>query len=293
MKKALLLLLSVLCALSFVSCGNIPVKGDITSDTTSAKAESNKDESTAVTDSSVAPENADKLTTECTKLFAIEAIDEYRTVQGGCTDGKYLYQSLENHNLANHESYINKYDLSTNKLVKTSKSIQLDHSNDLTYNSKTNQIVVVHNAPNRTKISFLDADTLEYISTKTISFSIFSLGYNATTDRYVIGISGGQDFAILDSEFNLVKQYQANNTGYTTQGLECNDKFIYFVQYNENVIMIYDWDGNFISQVELNIDASNEPENISLIGDVFYVGCNNEISIGGDVYKVIIKEVSK
>ena len=151
----------------------------------------------------------------------------------------------------------------------------LNHANDITYNSKLDLLVVAHNNPNRTHISFVNPETLEITETKVIEYKIYCIDYNAKTDTYVIGLSGGQTFRIVDADFKAVSdvfQPTEQTSGYTTQGCACDENYIYFVLYNKNVITVYNWRGEFVTLVTLNI-GSIEPENISVAGDALYVGC--------------------
>jgi hypothetical protein len=189
-----------------------------------------------------------------------------------------------------HQSYIYKYDVNTWELVSRSEGLPLDHSNDICYNPDTHELIVVHNAPNRNIISILDPDTLTVKEKVKIKYQIFSMAYNQSRQQYVIGLSGGQNFAILDTEFKSVKNCAVNSTGYTTQGVECDNDFIYFVQYNQNVIMIYDWNGKLVTRVDMTL-LGVEPENISLIEGEFIIGCNDANWSGGEVYQLeIIKK---
>ena len=113
--------------------------------------------------------------------------------------------------------------------------------------------------------------------------------HNAAYDRYVDGLSGGQNFTILDSDFKrtMTTPFSPTSltTGYITQGMECDDQFIYFVLYKNNVITVYDWSGNFVSRVKLDITGI-EPENIFIYKDELYVGCG--ASAGTKVYKITL-----
>ena len=189
-----------------------------------------------------------------------------------------------------HMSYIYKYDVNTWELVARSEALPLDHSNDICYNPDTHELIVVHNAPNRNTISIIDPDTLTVKEKVKIKYQIFSMAYNQSRQQYVIGLSGGQNFALLDTDFKAVKTYSVNSTGYTTQGVECDNDFIYFVQYNQNVIMIYDWAGKLVTRVDMTL-VGLEPENICLIEGEFIIGCNNANWTGGEVYSLeIIKK---
>lgn len=236
--------------------------------------------------------SVDEYTTTYKKLFAIKNVDGYRIMQGGCTDGKYCYFAMENQTFpeGSHRSYIYKYDVTTWELVARSEDLPLDHSNDICYNPDKHELIVVHNAPNRNIISILDPDTLTVKEKVKIKYQIFSMAYNQSRQQYVIGLSGGQNFALLDTEFKAVKTYTVNSTGYTTQGVECDNDFIYFVQYNQNVIMIYDWNGKLVTRVDMTL-LGVEPENISLIEGEFIIGCNDAKWSGGEVYQLeIIKK---
>ena len=225
--------------------------------------------------------------------FTVSKINLIKTSQGGGTDGKYFYQALIQKDTQSNEKNnivrIVKTDLATGKVVKISEDLDLNHANDITYNSKIGKLVVAHNNPYRDRVSFVDPDTLEVTETRSIGMKIYCIAYNATYDRYVVGLSGGQTFTILDSDFKktMTTPFSPTSltTGYITQGMECDDQFIYFVLYKNNVITVYDWSGNFVSLVKLDITGI-EPENIFIYKDELYVGCG--ASAGTKVYKITL-----
>lgn len=202
-----------------------------------------------------------------------------KTVQGGCLVGKYFYQAFLQKDTASDEQNnivrIVKYDTEQKKVEKESADLALNHANDITYNSKLGLLVVVHNNPNRTHVSFVDPETLEITETKVIEYKIYCIDYHAKTDTYVIGLSGGQTFRIVDADFKAVGdvfQPTEQTKGYTTQGCAMDDNYIYFVLYNKNVITVYNHQGEFVTLIKLDLGAI-EPENISIAGDKIYVGC--------------------
>jgi hypothetical protein len=237
---------------------------------------------------------ASGFTTKSTKLYDVPAVSQKRIMQGGCTDGTYMYYAMVNSG-DSQTACIRKYDIKTGKLLKTGDPIATDHSNDITYIPETNQLLVCHNSPNRTMVSVVDADTLEFVKKVELPFKIFSISYQPEREVYVVGISGGQDFSILNKNFKVDRNYlpstdrfTAVNTEFTTQGMETDINYIYFVQYKTNVIMVYDWKGKYVNQIPLDIPSNTEPENISLVGDCFYIACNNPKWTGGIVYKTEI-----
>ena len=56
------------------------------------------------------------------------------------------------------------------------------------------------------------------------------------------------------------------------------------------MIFVNDWEGNLITKVPLGL-KEYEPENISLVGDTFYISCNNLADDGLSIFKAkIVKE---
>lgn len=221
---------------------------------------------------------------EATVFAEIAKDGNYKVMQGAATDGTYLYYCIENQALEAHESYIYKVDIATGKVVKRSKSLQLDHSNDMTYHPLRNQLIVVHNAPNRKLISFVDVTTLEKVETINIGREIFCMAYNLERDQYVVGLSGGQTFCVLNNNFEYVREYSpVASTGYTTQGMTCDENFLYFAQSGANVVVVYDWDGYQVDVVPIEF-TNIETENICIVGNDIYIGFYRSGN-GGIVYK--------
>lgn len=207
---------------------------------------------------------------------------KYATAQGSCTDGKYAYFAVNDGNTT-----LLKYDVNTWELKKKSNNIDLGHANDMTYNSKENVIVVANNAPDYNIISFVDPDTLKVIKTKKIKFKIYSIAYNEKYDRYVVGISGTYDFAILDSSFKKLKRCTGYESGYLRQGADCDDNYLYFAQSGSsgNQLVIYNWSGKLVDTVAIN--KSLEIENIFHVENTVYITLHYA---GNYVYRIGIND---
>ncbi len=217
--------------------------------------------------------------------------------QGGCTDGTYFYQAFINQNKTDetqNKVRLVKYDMQGNK-IKETNDMALNHANDITYNSKKDCLVLCNSAGNRQRVTYLNKETLEVTSYVDLGFEIYSIDYNATKDQYVVGIADSHNFRMLDGELNMVGEntYSPASTTlkYTTQGVGSDDNFIYFVLYYDgepDIITVHDWNGNNITQITLPssvITDGMEPENISVINDIIYIG----VKTGGDtavVYKL-------
>ncbi len=224
------------------------------------------------------------------KIADIHSDGVSTTVQGGYTDGTYHYQLFIKKDTASDEENnivrLVKYDLESGQQVQVSDPLPLNHANDLTYNAKRGVFVAVHNNPNRKWVSLIDPETLTVIETVKMDVKIYSISYNEARDQYVVGLSGGQTFRFLDADFKPVDDVIYEPTeltkGYTTQGATSDENFIYFVLYNQNVITVYDWDGNFVTLIKLTVEG--EPENLSVVGGDIYVATGH----GGlcSVYRV-------
>lgn len=225
----------------------------------------------------------------CKHLYDVGPFGECIFLQGGGTDGKYLYHAFVTPEIDGYQdAVIVKLDPKTGEVLKVSDRIETDHSNDITYNPRLNKLLVVHNAPRYKTVTLVDPETLEPAETKVLPLYIFSMDYNAKRDRYVVGKSGGQNFATLKDLTEIRHEYEAINTRFTTQGVCCDDDYIYFVQHNRPCIMKYDWTGTFVEYIPL-IGVDHEPENICIIDGKMYVSFNTFIDKRSAVYEVDIK----
>ena len=221
-------------------------------------------------------------------LLSFEFPANASAAQGGCTDGKYYYQmfiELTGDDELTNKCTLQKIDMKTGKVIKTSDTLQTNHSNDITYNSKINCLVITHNKPCYNCVTYINPDTLERIDTIPTDYYYFSMDYNESRDQYVAGMAFTQNFRILDSNFNSVSDVisaDKRTKSSTTQGVGSDDEFIYFVMYNPNVIAVYDWEGNFVTLIET--DVSHEPENISVVDGEIYIATQGRGKV--DVYKL-------
>jgi len=192
-------------------------------------------------------------------------MSSYSTVQGACTDGEYAYFALMNGGAT-----ILKYDIKSWELVESKRISNVGHANDMTYNSDKGYIVVANNAPYYDIVTLLDPDTFEAIKDVELDEEIYSIAYNAKRKQYVVGISGSYDFALLDQDFKVVKKFEGEETGYTRQGCDCDDNYIYFVQSGgNNALVVYDYSGKKVAMMSLG--DPDEVENIFHLGNNYYV----------------------
>ena len=213
----------------------------------------------------------------------------YYTVAQGCaTDGKYGY-FITLYKIVN-KAAIWKVDLSDWSVTDIVFGLPLDHGNDAAYNSKKHQLVVVNNAPNYDTLTIVNPDTLEVIEQIKPGFDSYAISYNAAKDQYLIGISGSFDSLITDGEFNIIKRIPGRDTGIVKQGMDSDDTYIYFPQWNDaddtNYIVVYDWDGSYINT--LTVDSFYEIESMFNVDGEIYIAFAGS---GCYVYHGTIKEV--
>ena len=221
----------------------------------------------------------------------------YTVMQGGCTDGKYAYLLMENQagNYSNtylHTTRVVKVRLSDNALIAVSQPLPLHHSNDACYNSKTGLLVVALNGKQADTVAFIDPDTLQIVGRQVLPYSIYSIAYEPLSDRYVVGLStnangsSGRDYAILDGNFNVLMPFvnvgpytHYSETKPTTQGIDCDSRYIYSVLGVNgedgwtNWLVVHDWNGNYVC-AKLLPDVTAESENLFHVGSDFYVAFN-------------------
>lgn len=216
---------------------------------------------------------------------------DYAVLQGGCTDGRYAYLALENQRMVREgrspfaECLLAKVDMNTWELAGVSASLPINHGNDLAYNPRTGQLLVVHCEGRPNHISFIDPGTLEISETREYYHSVYGIAYNEGRDQYVMAVKGAYDFAIFDRDFQLLRYVKGVDTRFVKQGIDCDDEFIYFSMSEKNSIVCYDWAGNYRGVFAVR-GCDREVENIFHVGDDWYISYNLQKGSGGAVYRL-------
>lgn len=213
----------------------------------------------------------------------------YDTLQGSCTDGTYGYYAL--YNRTKNMSKLVKVRLKSMKVIKVSKALNIYHANDLTYNSKTKQIVAVHNAGDSRGLSLIDPKTLKVSQTATISKSvkklfgaseagissidgISSLAYCSQKDCYVATIGTKHDILVLDAEFKATRIIPlSSKSAGVYQNIETSDDMIIMSTsagggQKGNYLWCYSWQGKLISKI--NTPNACELESVFLCGKTMH-----------------------
>ena len=166
-----------------------------------------------------------KPTVELEQVLRVEKTDKYFITQAACSDGKYIYINFKPRN--DNEIKILKYDMNYN-LVSESEDLPLGHANGMTYNTKTDEIVVC-DCNDKTIFYTVDAKTLTYKNKIQVTEGGGGGGitYSATRDLYAVN-NGGSLVNIYDTDFNLVRSFNRTNKNYTNQDCGSDEELIFF-----------------------------------------------------------------
>lgn len=218
-------------------------------------------------------------------------------VQGGCTDGKHLYEFMVSRD--SRHCVIVKYDLATQKIIAYSEDMMLGHANDGAYNPNDHTIAITHccdlESPTSNKVYLVDAETLTFIRSYELpKFDLFTITYNENTRQYIT--CGEREMNYWDEEFRLLDTKDILITpGWPSQGIECDGEYVYRLEFflglggadpttMKNNIHVNDVKtGEEIALIPLNMDR--ESENMFIYNGKFYVSCNNKNWTGCEVYR--------
>lgn len=204
-----------------------------------------------------------------------EDLPDYKVQQGGAADSNIAYLTRENQVI--YTCSIWKFDLKTWELLGLKTEVPIDHGNDLEYNPVTNELIAAHYRPGYNKLTFIDPDSLEVKRVLELPRQMYSVAYAPGRDQYAIGIADTYDFFITDGNFNEILSFHGKDTGLITQGIDCDENYIYcpMNRLDETlvVILVYDWEGNYVNTLTVNIQA--EVENMFQSGDDWYLSFFN------------------
>ncbi len=226
-------------------------------------------------------------------VMNIKPIDAYyKVLQGGCSDGKYVYLVLHNgaKNLTSSlaESALVKIDPEKWTILETYKGLKVDHANDMCYNSETNELIIVSSSPDRYIINIFDADTMQLKQRKRIDVGINALAYSEEENCYYACLYGSNTFARLSADFKKQKTFPIKSHDRIEQTIEVHGDYIYISLYNPNSILVYNKQGELIEDKKLAV-FSNELECAFFVGETMYVGYYQSALGGAIVYETDVE----
>lgn len=221
---------------------------------------------------------------------ARQAVGQYDIVQGSCTDGKYGYYLLYNKKVE--KCRIVKINLSSLKVMKISSPLAVAHGNDMTYNSHTKKLTVVHNTRNAKRLSTVSPSTLRVEKSTDVKVpaalagasaadvksikGFTGLSYNSSKKQYIALTSQNYNLCVLNSNMELVRFIKPTKKyGYTYQGVDCTNDYILVAQSPKagtkqkyNIITVYDWNGTYLTAIR--VKKGYELESLYHVGNKYY-----------------------
>ena len=157
----------------------------------------------------------------------------------------------------------------------------------MTYDANNNRLVLVNMADNM--ITFISPETLGVIGTKKLNYPSYAIAYNTSTGGYAIA-SGGE-ILITNDKFEVSNRIPIRDFGFVGQGMDADANFIYLpqsaqsgVKNKTNIIQVYGWDGQYITNV--TVYTSIESETVFHSGNDYYIYFNDAAYSAPEVYKV-------
>lgn len=220
------------------------------------------------------------------KIKSYNFYSGYRYVQGGTATDKYVI--LAEGYSDNGKTILKVIDKNNFEAVKTVKDYSFGHANDITYNAKTNKVIVTYGAASN-KMYILNADTLKLEKTIETKRGYSSIAYDEIKDNYIA--RRGQTAYVLDLNFNEKSKFTISSENLTTQGFEAYNGKLYYTLYeagkvtryqtiyggilkaNENIVTVYDIDTRkkektyYIPLLTKSNIYPGEVEGISFIGN--------------------------
>jgi len=224
-------------------------------------------------------------------------------VQGGCCDGKHLYEFMVSRDSLH--CIIVKFDLATQKMIARSDDIMLGHANDGAYNPNDNTLAIVHCcdlvSPTSNIVYIVDAESLKLLRTyKLPEYDMFEITYNENTRQYIT--TSEKEMFYWDENFNLLDRKKIYVTpGWPSQGIECDGEYVYRLEFflnkdsdgkileMKNTIRVNDIEtGKEVAVIPINTGL--ESENMFIHDGKFYLSCNNIKWTGCSVFSFEIIE---
>lgn len=194
------------------------------------------------------------------RTFLYEPLDSGRTGQGMCVAGDYLITTDYLNN--NTPTLFRVYDMNRNLI--NSQQFSTLHSNDMTYNPDTGEIVVLSSG-NLFVFDFnYSTGVLTAKPTITAPYQLTAIGYDKSSKTYYA--INGVTYELYKSadltDWTLITSLPARGTG---QGMCCDGGFIYFCESSDyNYISKYTMDGTTAGLYYFDSWSWNELEDVDI-----------------------------
>lgn len=227
-----------------------------------------------------------KFNAMCTQVVHYPVQEEFNVKQGGCTDGTYIYIVMQDQIKKSGNCIIIKIDPANWEVVDVSAPLPLEHGNSITYVPDSNRFLVANLEPDSTRVSWVNAETLEFIKSENLPYTAGSLSWNQARKQFAVSGSN-KIMLITDENLNVVESYYGLASNYTNQGYTVDDEYIYIVSNSNNAIHVCDWEGHWIETISIPVGTEYEMETIIALGNIYYTTYVVNQEYGADIYATI------
>ena len=217
-----------------------------------------------------------KFRVSLTQVIYASPLNEYKTAQGAASDGEYAYFLLRTG--ADGYARIAKYSLETGRICGASDPVYVLHGNDMTYCKSQNLLYLVHGSSEGKTVTTMDPDTLQVVEQSvSLPYGAGAMTYSWEKDLFCFSQGGGSFYVMTPEKELKIGKKKSATSGYTAQGMGSDEHYVYFPMsansgQKDNILMVYDWSGNYITDVHLPIEY--ESETMFWVNDTYYVSFN-------------------
>lgn len=210
----------------------------------------------------------------------------FNAVQGGCSDGEYIYCGVVHDSNDSGNTTLYKIDIKTKEIVKTVRSFSLGHCNSMTYCDYDGYIhcvsldskSTIHRVT--TDLEYIDSYEINILTQYPESTGFGAIDYNKDKEIFTFLIRGDKKgYAIFTKNLTFVKIIWTEKIPSHVYGGICTDKnFIYQTVCGANdrnaEIGIFTWEGTLVASV--NVDSwYGEIEEMFLVGNRMFTTAAN------------------
>ena len=209
--------------------------------------------------------------------------DKYTTAQGCCFDGDNWVVAFNRFDERGEEcTLLCKFD-SDGKFVQCSNSpLYLEHANNITFIPEQNAYYVTSCQGTLTECwngyTLVDKDTLKVRAKGDLEQPFFAISYCPDRQEYASARWDGSTLDFWDADLNHLRARDVTPSGTLSQGVFAANNAVWFVRSSQNgfhqEFLIYDWSGELIASIPLDLENDVESEAVAIVDGVVYVTSN-------------------
>ena len=217
-------------------------------------------------------------------LFSFDCPDpSYNSAQGCCFDGENWVVAFNRFDTWGEEcTLLCKFDRKGNFVKSSDGPLYLEHANNITYIPEQKAYYVTSCQGTITECwngyTLVDRDTLEVKKKGRLEAPFFAMSYCPAKAAFASGRWAGETLDFWDAGLNLKGTKDVTPPGTLSQGVFAAPDAVWFVRSSMNGLhqefRLYDWSGELINQILLDLDNDAESESVNIVDGVVYVTSN-------------------